>query len=164
MATTMDTTADATAKDAPVIERVDVAADGDLVLLVGGKLELRVHSLLLKMNSPVFRAMLGPNWLEGQSLSSISETTPGTLALPDDDAQGMKYLCFMLHNQHDNLTGGSRRTGLLDIAKLADKVSPLTALACTRETLSTNTIAVRMCLELQTHLRSLVVSLRGCTL
>jgi hypothetical protein len=88
----MATTSEATA-DAVVITRVDVVEDGDLILFVrNGTLELRVHSLLLKMNSPVFRAMLGPNWLEGQSLSNISENSPGNLDLSDDDGDGSKSL------------------------------------------------------------------------
>lgn len=76
--------------DATEIERVDVVEDGDLILLIGSKIKLRVHSLLLKMNSSVFRTMLGPNWLEGQSLAKISEDAPGKLDLPDDDGDGSK--------------------------------------------------------------------------
>lgn len=117
--------------DAAQLKRVDVAADGDLILVVGNnldgnKLELRVHSLLLKMNSPVFRTMLGPNWLEGQSLSNISETSPGKLDLPDDDAKGMKYLCYILHHRNDKLAALPRAITFLSIAKSVDKVSKTT--------------------------------------
>ena len=126
MATAMDATT-----NAAQIKRVNVAADGDLILVVGNnlngnKLELRVHSLLLKMNSPVFRTMLGPNWLEGQSLSNISETSPGKLDLPDDDMEGMKYLCYILHHRNDELAALPDAITFLSIAKSVDKVSQTT--------------------------------------
>ncbi|KAI5360718.1 Putative BTB/POZ domain-containing protein [Septoria linicola] len=103
------------------IERSDVAADGDLIITVGGQLELRVHSLLLKMNSPVFRTMLGPDWLEGQQLANISPATPGALSLPGDDPKAMQVLCFILHAQNDQLPSRPDSTNLLGLAKAADK-------------------------------------------
>ena len=48
---------------------VDIAADGDVILVVGPeKIRLRVHSLNLKATSKPFSAMLGPIWKEGRDL------------------------------------------------------------------------------------------------
>ncbi|PPJ54061.1 hypothetical protein CBER1_06311 [Cercospora berteroae] len=81
--------ADTTAKESET-PRVNIATDGDLVLIINNNHELRVHSFILKTSSPVFQVMLGPHWLEGQSLANISSTSPGTLKLPDDDPEAMK--------------------------------------------------------------------------
>lgn len=112
--------ADATANESE-IPRVNIATDGDLILIINNDYELRVHSFILKTNSPVFQVMLGPRWLEGQSLANISSTAPGTLKLPDDDPEAMKYLCLMLHNCHNELMTAPSHALLLDIAKAADK-------------------------------------------
>ena len=47
------------------------------------------------MASTVLKVLLGPNFLEGQALSSQS---PGRVALPDDDAEAMVAVCNVLHH------------------------------------------------------------------
>ncbi|KAM0499108.1 hypothetical protein ACHAP8_005816 [Fusarium lateritium] len=48
---------------------IDIAPDGDLILVVGPKkTKLRVRSTLLAAASKPFSAMLGPNWKEGNDL------------------------------------------------------------------------------------------------
>lgn len=81
------------------MERVDILADGDLVLAVGGLLELRVSSVVLKISSPVFKAMLGPRFAEGQALKSSSILALPTIALPDDHPEAIETLCRILHHQ-----------------------------------------------------------------
>ena len=65
---------------------IDAAQDGqgDLHLKAGSAgagIIIRAHSTLLKMASPVFKAMLGPMFREGAT--SYTEDNP--LHLPDDD-------------------------------------------------------------------------------
>lgn len=67
------------------MERIDVASDGDLILVVGDQLELRVYACVLRLTSPVFKAMLGPRFAEGQNPGTSAE--PQRLALPEDDVE-----------------------------------------------------------------------------
>lgn len=104
------------------LERQDIAAGGDLIVVVGNQLELRVQSQFLTMLSPTFLGMLGPKWLEEQSLLFISAARPGRLSLPDDDAEAAKLLFLILHNQNDRLPSLPEPKSLLELAKLAQKV------------------------------------------
>ncbi|KAK4541186.1 hypothetical protein LTR36_008260 [Oleoguttula mirabilis] len=81
------------------MEKVDATPDGDIILLVSNKLELRVSSTVLRLASPVFKAMLGPHYAEGNSLQAASAGSPKTIPLPGDDPEGMKVLCLVLHHQ-----------------------------------------------------------------
>ncbi|OMP82683.1 hypothetical protein BK809_0006993 [Diplodia seriata] len=74
-----------------------IAPTGDIVLLLCDDTKLRVHSVVLKLASPVFRAMFGPHFSEGQNLS---ETNPKKVPLPDDPAEPMTLICEILHHQY----------------------------------------------------------------
>ncbi|KAL1622388.1 hypothetical protein SLS54_004952 [Diplodia seriata] len=81
-----------------VVKPIEVIAPtGDIVLLLCDGTRLRVHSVVLKLASPVFRAMFGPHFSEGQNLS---ETNPKEVPLPDDPAEPMTLICEILHHQH----------------------------------------------------------------
>ncbi|KAL1640812.1 hypothetical protein SLS58_006635 [Diplodia intermedia] len=58
---------------------------------------LRVCSKVMKLSSPVFRAMLGPHFREGQNLSQATTEEPTIIPLPDDDFASMKIICEALH-------------------------------------------------------------------
>lgn len=74
--------------------------NGDVILLVGREnpQSIRASSKILSLASPVFAAMLGPNFLEGSKLSSIQ---PYQLHLPEDDAEAIIWLCLILHYRRD---------------------------------------------------------------
>ncbi|KAL1640813.1 hypothetical protein SLS58_006636 [Diplodia intermedia] len=74
-----------------------IAPTGDIVLLLCNGTRLRVHSVVLKLASPVFRAMFGPHFSEGQNLS---EANPKEVPLPDDPPESMTLICEILHHQH----------------------------------------------------------------
>ncbi|TKA61288.1 hypothetical protein B0A55_10399 [Friedmanniomyces simplex] len=78
------------------MERVNILPDGDLVLAVSGSLELRTSTVVLSNASPVFKAMLGPKFAEGQALQADYAGVPHTVTLPDDDPEAMQSLCLIL--------------------------------------------------------------------
>ncbi|KAF2135727.1 uncharacterized protein K452DRAFT_238843 [Aplosporella prunicola CBS 121167] len=98
------------------------ASDGDAIFVLtdadGGKHEVQVHSIVLKLASKVFAAMFGPHFSEGQDLNSNS---PKRVEMPDDEPEAMKLLCDALHHRlEDTLT--APRGSLLDhVVKLVDK-------------------------------------------
>ena len=100
---------------------VDVSqtSEGDLVLVVGkGKkvMLLRVHSAILKMASPVFRAMLGANFIEG----STTHTADNPLDLKEDDAQAMLDLCSLIQHQYKS-SDSLPVTRMANLVVVADK-------------------------------------------
>lgn len=75
----------------------DADPEGDLVLLVGPEeTAIRVSSKVLSLASPVFVAMLGPNFAEGKPLSE-RDSRGWTVSLPDDNLAAMELLCQALH-------------------------------------------------------------------
>ncbi|RMZ82149.1 hypothetical protein DV738_g1886, partial [Chaetothyriales sp. CBS 135597] len=96
-----------------------LAPEGDVILVVGAKqFRIRVDSLFLKRHSPVFRAMLSPNFSEGQALSSSS---PREIDLPDDDPYAMQTLCAVMYLDFDHIPRTPTTRNVLDIVRLADK-------------------------------------------
>lgn len=99
---------------------INIAADGDVILIVGpAKWKMRVQSLILRAVSKPFSAMLGPNWKEGRQKPAAD--APMELQLPDDDAVGMKYLCAVMHHQNKMIPATLPVQDVLNIAVLADK-------------------------------------------
>ncbi|KAK3647990.1 hypothetical protein LTR56_007690 [Elasticomyces elasticus] len=69
---------------------------GDIVLRVGdGQVEYGVSSAVLSHSSPVFKALFGPHFLEGQA--DRSNTQPRHVDLPEDDPVGLEFLLSILH-------------------------------------------------------------------
>lgn len=71
----------------------DPKSEGDLTLVVGSgeqKTEIQASSQVLSLASPVFAAMLSPNFAEGQSGSKV-------VCLPDDDVEAFTWYCNALH-------------------------------------------------------------------
>ncbi|KXT00046.1 hypothetical protein AC578_4869 [Pseudocercospora eumusae] len=78
------------------IETVDPY--GDIILVVGtneGQKKLRVSSERLSNSSPVFKALLGPQYSEGNTIRTSEK--PIEVALPDDDADSMRLVCILTH-------------------------------------------------------------------
>lgn len=103
----------------PDLSPITFDPDGDLSLTVGPEdknQEMQVDSRALRRASPVFRAMLRGNFLDGQLVDGERR-----LRLPDDNVEGFTVLMDMIHIQ-------SARTPLLpdipllyEIVRLADK-------------------------------------------
>ncbi|KAF2807992.1 uncharacterized protein BDZ99DRAFT_489516 [Mytilinidion resinicola] len=104
----------------------DIVPDGDVVLIVGGDdVRLRVHSQCLRSASQVFGAMFGPNWSEGQRLSRES---PTEVPLPEDDADAMRTICYVIHHRNDLVPQHLPAKEVLQIAIEVDKYELVIAL------------------------------------
>lgn len=76
---------------------VDIANDGDVVLVVGpDERRLRVSSSSLASASKVFRSMFSPHYSEGQNLGDISSGLK-EVPMPEDDADAMEIICSLIH-------------------------------------------------------------------
>ncbi|EQB57455.1 BTB/POZ domain-containing protein [Colletotrichum gloeosporioides Cg-14] len=83
---------------------VEIAADGDVIMVVGSEQnEFRLYSLFLKTTSKVFKAMLGPNFAEGQQLIASGNREPIKIDLPQDDVESMEFIFRVIHHQFDAL-------------------------------------------------------------
>lgn len=115
------------------MERFNVVDDGDLIFVFANKVEIRVYSLVLRLNSSVIRAMLGPTWSEGQAFAGSTGSSPGRLLLPDDDHEAMKLLCLVLHSRNDKLAHFLGPCELRAFAIVADKYDCLMAVKLAAE-------------------------------
>jgi hypothetical protein len=76
---------------------VDIAEDGNVVLIVGTEeRRLRVSSSSLTNVSKVFRTMFGPHFSEGQNLGDISRG-PKEVHMPEDNADAIEIICSLMH-------------------------------------------------------------------
>ncbi|CZT07043.1 uncharacterized protein RAG0_12649 [Rhynchosporium agropyri] len=106
---------------------VNIAADGDVILVVGPeKVKLRVLSLFLKAASEPFHAMFGPDWKEGHDM--LDRDTPVELLLPEDNALALKVICAVLHHRNNEVpqTLGS----LLPFLRTSDIIQDLAYINC----------------------------------
>ena len=71
------------------------------VILICGEIELQVSSKVLSLASPVFQALFGPNFAEGQPTSSKASR----IQLHDDDAESMRLMCAILHHKCASANG-----------------------------------------------------------
>jgi hypothetical protein len=93
---------------------------GAVVLTCDGG-QLQVSSHVLALASPVFAAMFGPHFKEGNTLATSSSVD---ISLPDDDLTSMIVVCKVLHHKQetvpdDLLTQDATLTAKL--TKLCDK-------------------------------------------
>ncbi|KAJ0340272.1 hypothetical protein COL922a_003500 [Colletotrichum nupharicola] len=100
----------------------NIAPDGDVIMVVGPKKkEFRLHSQILIAASKVFKAMLSPNFAEGQQLvNNRSHNNPVKINLPKDDAYSMGILFELIYYRHDVLSDADGVT-FFNIARAADK-------------------------------------------
>lgn len=104
----------------------EISKDNGDVILILPRARLRVSSVIQSSASPVFTALFGPNFSEGQAMRSPQN--PKEISLPDDDTEAMDRLCRMVHNQGDPLESGLEESPaarisylLLQLVTLADK-------------------------------------------
>jgi len=106
---------------------VNIAADGDVILVVGPeKVKLRVHSLFLKAASKPFSAMFGPNWKEGHIIRG--RDGPVELPLPEDNAAALKVICAVIHHRNNDVPQTLAAGDVLGVAVTADKYDCVDAL------------------------------------
>ena len=101
---------------------------GDLVLKIGihpNRL-IRVSTKHLTVTSPVFEALLSPNFREGQTIRDCSDP----LLLPDDDPKDMETLLKILHHKHGQ-PSEIKPHDLVGLAVVGDKYDCMTALTST---------------------------------
>ena len=112
---------------------IDIAPNGDIVIKAGqddNTVTVRIHSLLLKVASPVFIAMLSTNFFEGSA--AYSPDRP--LLLPDDNGPAFLQLCKIIHCQTETGISLDSLTELLVIAdkyQCVEAITPLAAMALT---------------------------------
>lgn len=129
----MDKTQDPQIENFDEVESTyNVAQDGDIVLIVGPSTcptKIRVQSVALTMGSRVFKAMLGPHFLEGCSREfNGMEGYSKEIVLPDDDVEGMKIVCNVLHHRNNEIPPYLDGERLLEVAVIADKYDCFEAL------------------------------------
>ncbi|KAI5357014.1 putative SKP1/BTB/POZ domain superfamily protein [Septoria linicola] len=98
-----------------------IAPDGDVILLVGteDKQRHQVSSATLSSISPVFKALLGPHFREGQQPRSSSN--PVSISLPDDESDDMHRLCQIAHLKFEEGLESLYCDDILQLAVLVDK-------------------------------------------
>ncbi|KAK5132808.1 hypothetical protein LTR08_008609 [Meristemomyces frigidus] len=114
---------------------VDVAAEGDVILVCGGgptdtlsSTKIRVSAAVLSNASSVFKAMLRPQFKEGLALASASSAVE--IPLPADDGEAMKIMCQVIHLRNDVVpkAGLVSAAVILGVAELGDKYDCIVAL------------------------------------
>lgn len=104
----------------------EIAADGDVVLIVGpNKRKLRVHSLFLKTASKVLEMKLRPDSSEVQDISNHDTQA---ILLPEDDEGAMKTLCAVIHLSSDAASDALTPGEVLKVAIAAEKYGCIVAL------------------------------------
>ncbi|KAJ4129015.1 hypothetical protein NW768_007544 [Fusarium equiseti] len=112
---------------------VDIAPDGDLILVVGPEqTKLRVSSALLMAASKPFSVMLGKNWKEGHDMRSRDE--PYHLSMPEDDAAALRVICCIIHYQNDKIPQTFPAIEVLEVAIAADKYDMVNAMKFASDT------------------------------
>jgi len=91
----------------------------------GGKRSILVSSKVLSLASPVFVAMLSPQFREGQRSAS---GTLDPIPLPDDDAEAMTLLCHIFHFNYAALPEKPTLELFKNLALLCDKYDCVTPL------------------------------------
>jgi hypothetical protein len=106
------------------IPAIDIAPDGDVILIVGAeRWRLRVYSLFLKNALNVFKAMLGPHFAEGQSLGG---TDPAEISLPEDDPEALSIVLNVVHGRNESVPESLDGRQIPRVAVAADKFDLVT--------------------------------------
>lgn len=90
-----------------------------MYLLVGlDSKRLRVSSQILRNASTYLSNLFGPNFSEGQNLSSSNSKE---ILVPDDDARAMEMICNIIHLRNDAVPLSLTPEEVFDVAVAADK-------------------------------------------
>lgn len=105
---------------------VNIAADGDVILVVGPeKIRFCVYLLILKAALKLFSAMLGSNGKEGCDLHKNGFVD---LLLPEDNVMVMECVCAIIHHQNKMLLDMMALYEILEVAITVDKYDFVDAL------------------------------------
>lgn len=96
---------------------VTIDTAGDLYLEMNSY-DLLVSSRVMSLASPVFAAMLSPNFKEGQS---DGQGIVKRIRLPEDDEEALSVICYTLHHCTENIPQRLEASLLAKIAILCDK-------------------------------------------
>ncbi|KAH7304156.1 hypothetical protein B0I35DRAFT_401473 [Stachybotrys elegans] len=108
-------------------QTIDIAAKGDVVFVVGtDRRRLKVYSIFVMTASPVFNAMLGPNFMEGHRLIRSGQTE---VELPEDNADAMEIVLNVIHGRNDRVQRTLSPGEVLKVAVISDKYDCSTSLA-----------------------------------
>ncbi|KAL9563650.1 hypothetical protein ACKAV7_012318 [Fusarium commune] len=98
--------------------------DGDVVFIVNRDTRVRVHFIVMKGDSPVFAAMLGPNFMEGQALATANantETDPFETALPEEESSiCFGWICRALHCQSATMLWNTTSLEIVKVWSIID--------------------------------------------
>jgi len=113
-----------TTKNQPLPCSVELSPRADMIVALyqqdRDSIKYAVESNILRLASPVFRAMLGDNFREGAELVS-SRNELYTLELPEDDAKAMCTLLCILHHTSRQVPTAISQSELLHIAITLEK-------------------------------------------
>lgn len=116
-----------TPRDTQTNTVVEIAPDGDLILIVGlEKAKLHVHSMFLRAVSKPFSVMFGPECKEGHDL--LNRDGPAESPLPEDNAAAMEIICSIIHHQNRKVPQPLAAGDILAVAVAADKYDCVQAL------------------------------------
>jgi len=104
---------------------------GEIILVVGGtsaKVSLLVSSKVLTVVSPIFNAMLGPNFREGKELAESTPSAVFEMELSEDGPKAMKLLCLMAHSRSDSIPHMMIFSALEILVVLCDKYDCMQAI------------------------------------
>lgn len=102
-------------------QTIVVADHGDVFLKIGeGEhiIKIRVDSRILLAASKPFKAMLGPNFVDGKG---ISHEKPKEIPLADDDPEAMQAILQILHFKNHAITKDLKSHTILKIAQASNK-------------------------------------------
>lgn len=120
-------TSKATTPEPHLPSTVELAPIHDVVLVLSNGVHVQIHTMVLRLASPVFAAMFGPHFAEGQRLD---ETNPPLVPLPDDDPAAVTLLCRILHHKYHSSKYPELEL-FLRFAELADKYDCVSAVRAT---------------------------------
>ncbi|KAF5022494.1 hypothetical protein F66182_5466 [Fusarium sp. NRRL 66182] len=126
-----------------------IVPNGDVVFVFEqGTKKIQVHSFLMKHASPVFSAMLGVNFKEGDVLQEAAlNNRPAEIPLPDDDFEAFKLVCIVIHHQGQTKQHAPSVQGLIGILEVADKYHLLDAISMSFELWVRNHSRTKDCLR-----------------
>lgn len=125
-------------KTTEVVETFDLCREKPDVILFARDSSLhyriKVSSTILKQASPVFNAMFGPHFCEGQGLDDAC-LGPREIDIEEDDPPTFLLLCQILHHRADSTAmDTSTYTDLFLLAEMVDKYDCIEATAFATET------------------------------
>jgi BTB/POZ domain-containing protein len=97
-----------------------VTSIADVCLVFPSGIKIFANVSVLRNASPVFRAMMGPQFQEGQTIINNTASTP-EIAFPEDDSEVMLTLARLLHHREIELANKLKAKHIYEVAVLADK-------------------------------------------